>query len=73
MTLELESAAFKQATLRSERLRLIGLIGVLVVMAVVVTVRSLVAGDDTQLRETPRMLVLIGALAAAFDRVRSPR
>ncbi len=64
MGLEIESVAFKQATLRSERLRMIALIGVLIVMAVVVTLRPLLAGDDIQMREVPRMLVLIGVLAA---------
>ncbi len=64
MGLEIESDAFKQATLRSERLRMIALIGVLIAMAVVVTIRPLLADDDIQMREVPRMLVLIGALAA---------
>lgn len=57
---EIQSAAFHQAALRSERLRIVGMIAVLAVVAAIAIARSLLVGEEGQLR-----MVVVGCGLAA--------
>ncbi len=61
---EIRSEAFKQAALRSERIRIIGLLGGAVAMLAVVVVRALFFGSSAEIRLLPGTIVLLIGLMA---------
>ena len=63
-TPELQSEAFTRAALRSERVRVIGLLWAFSVLALVVVARVLVANTTGELRLLPKMFGILGFMAA---------
>ncbi len=61
---EIRSEAFKQAALRSERIRIIGLLGGVVAVLAVVLFRALLFGSSEEIRYLPGILVLLVCLMA---------
>ena len=61
---EIRSEAFRQAALRSERLRIYGLIGAMGALVVVIIVRAFFAGTSTQFQLLPQSLGLVAGLIA---------
>lgn len=62
--LETQSRSFQQATLRSERLRISGLVVVLLILLGVVLLRAALTGNAEQLQILPQMVALVGLLLA---------
>jgi serine phosphatase RsbU (regulator of sigma subunit) len=61
---EIQSEAFKQAALRSERIRIIGLLGGAVAMLTVAALRALLFGSSEEIRSLPGIIVLLVSLMA---------
>ncbi len=61
---EIQSEAFQRAALRSERIRIIGLLGGAVAMFAVVLLRALLFGSSEEIRYLPGILVLLVCLMA---------
>ena len=61
---EIRSEAFKQAALRSERIRIIGLLGGSVAMLVVVLLRALFFGSSEEIQYLPGIVVILVFLMA---------
>jgi len=55
---EIRSEAFKQAALRSERIRILGLLGGAVAILAVLLLRALLFGSSEEIRSLPGIIVL---------------
>lgn len=60
----IESSAFQLAALRSERLRIVGLILVSIAVLAVAVPRALLAGSEAQVQMMPRLVALVAVLVA---------
>src|SRR5262245_19805857 len=60
--LEIRSKAFKEAALRSERVRVIGVLATLALLLLLVVARALAPSGGLEIRYLPGLLLLIGAI-----------
>jgi serine phosphatase RsbU (regulator of sigma subunit) len=60
---EIQSEAFKQAVLRSERIRILGMLGTLALLLTIGTVRALLIGTSVEIGLLPRLFWLVGCFA----------
>jgi len=65
-TSRIQSQAFRRETLRSQRIRILGLIGAIVLVVVIVTVRALLTGAQEQLGVIPKNMAL-GTATVAYE------
>ena len=61
---DVSNAAFRKATLQSERTRILGLLLVLASVTLIVLARALVTGVQSQLADLPQIIALVAAAAA---------
>ncbi len=61
---EIRSKAFQEAALRSERIRVIGVLVTLALLLLIVIGRALVSGNSLEIQQLPNVLLLLGAMMA---------
>ena len=61
---EIRSKAFQEAALRSERIRVIGVLVTLALLLLIVIGRALVSGSPLEIQQLPNVLLLLGAMMA---------